>query len=247
MTSVQHNSIPKPPKPLRFAARVAMGLGLVLAFAVPVVAQNQSLTSGILPEASLTIPIGERWYTSAKVESIHGFYFNPANAESFWDYQHQRTDLQLYGGVKLNPKWKLAVGYLYRVRSAAANSHRSIQEASVKQNLAKSTLGHRFRLDQTFTPNTPWQFRVRYRFDIKVPLKGEAIAPGDCFLAFSDEVLYSIQNRVSDFENRFVATLGHQISKKSAIQAGFDYRTDKYLTTGFRHRLWLKVGLSLSL
>lgn len=224
-----------------------MWIGFVLAFADSAVAQNQSFTSGVLPEASLTVPIGERWYTSAKVESIHGFYFNPANAESYWGYQHQRTDLQLYGGVKLNPKWKLAVGYLHRVRSAGANSHRSIQEASVKQSLAKSTLGHRFRLDQTFTANTPWQFRVRYRFDIKLPLKGESIAPGDFFLFFSDEVLYSIQNTVSDIENRFVATVGHQISERSAMQAGFDYRTDKYLTAGFRHRLWLKVGFYLSL
>lgn len=247
MTLAHQNPKPHHCDPASRLLQNVLWLGFLVAFAVPVAAQKQSFTSGLLPEGALTVPIGERWYTSAKVESVHALYSNPADAESYWGYQHQRTDLMLLGGMKINQNWKWGVGYLYRVRSASENSHRSIQEISVKQRLAKSTLGHRLRLDQTFTSKAPWQFRVRYRFDIKLPLKAQAIEPGDFFLYFSDEILYSIRNKTTDFENRFVATLGHQISDKSAVQVGIDYRTDKYLTPGFRHRPWLKVGFSVNL
>lgn len=63
----------------------------------------------------------------------------------------------------------------------------------------------------------------------------------------SIETLYMIQSQADDFENRVNLALGFYLNAVNQLEIGFDWRTDDYLVSGFRNRLWLKASYSYHL
>ena len=222
-------------------------LGMLLCLSVRGLAQDQVFYSGFFPEAAVTGSVSEQMQLTFKVESQHGSYDARQTEGERWEYFHDRTDLQGFVARKLNPFWKVSVGYQYRLEGGGGfNSHRSIQQVAYVQRLLRSRVGHRLRADQTYHPTEATEFRLRYRPSVEIPLSGQSLEPGEFYLLLSNELIYSYQEGASEVENRLVSSLGHYFSKNAKLEAGLDYRTDRYVAEGFRQRLWLKVGAYLN-
>ncbi len=223
-------------------------LSALTRFSLGALAQENVVYTGFFPEAALTGSVSDRVQLTFKVESQHRSYDNRAAAGERWEYFHYRTDLQGFVALSLNPFWKVSGGYQYRLEGGnGPNTHRSIQQIAYVQRLMRSRLGHRLRTDQTYHPSEAVALRARYRLSVEIPLVGQSLDPGEFYLLLSDEIIYAYQGGDSEFENRLVGSLGRYISQRAKLEAGLDYRTDRYLAEGFRTRLWLKVGGYFSL
>ncbi|WKN46025.1 DUF2490 domain-containing protein [Tunicatimonas pelagia] len=218
-------------------------LGTLMCLSLRTLAQENVVNTGFFPEASLTGSVSDWVKLTFKVESQHRSYDNRNPEDERWEYFHYRTDLQGFVTTSFNPFWKASVGYQYRLEGGdGVNTHRSIQQIAYVQRLRSSRLGHRLRTDQTYHPSEATELRARYRLSFEIPLSGQSLEPGEFYLLLSDEVIYAYQGGDSEFENRLVTSLGHYFSRKAKLEAGFDYRTDRYIAEGFRTRLWFKVG-----
>lgn len=220
---------------------------LLLFLPFELISQERVSNFGLFPELQVGFKVAENLNIKGKIESQHGMLDRTEGSVPDWGYYHNQTDFQGFFGRSLNPFVALAGGYQYRVETGSKNSHRSIQQISFLQRKDTYKIGHRVRTDQTFSPDDAIEFRVRYRISFEVPLEGQSLDPGEIYLVFSDELLYSIQSGESALENRFVASLGHYSTKKQKFQAGIDYRTDRFFNSALRQRTWFKFGWYLSL
>lgn len=224
------------------------GLLFLLLLSLTGQAQNRAFYAGLFPEAAVTGSVNQNWQLTFKVESQHGSFDNRQREGQRWDYFHNQTDLQGFVARKLNPFWKVSGGYQYRLEGGGGtNTHRTIQQVALVQRLRRVRLGHRVRTDQTYYPGDATEWRGRYRLSAEIPLVGEELDPGELYWLLSNELIYSHQGGDNEVENRLVSSLGRYFSPKVKLEAGLDYRTDRYVAEGFRQRLWLKVGAYINI
>ncbi|MEX2565717.1 MAG: DUF2490 domain-containing protein [Cyclobacteriaceae bacterium] len=219
----------------------------LLALPMEVMAQGRVSNFGLFPEFQLGFNAAENLKITGKIESQHGMVDKTENSDADWGYYHNQTDFQGFLGTSINPFVAITGGYQYRLEPGSDDSHRSIQQISFLQRKGNYKIGHRIRADQTFAPNDPVEYRLRYRISYEIPIEGQSLDPGEFYLVFSDEPIYSLQSGESGFENRFVAALGHFSEGSQKFQAGIDYRTDRFFVSEFRQRTWFKFGWYLKL
>ncbi|TFV97354.1 DUF2490 domain-containing protein [Algoriphagus kandeliae] len=214
---------------------------LLFLFAFSSFAQDQVFFTGFFPEAAITKKLSNGNKVNFKVENQEIIYRNFENPEDRWQFKHYRTDLMAFYDWKLSPLSSMALGLFYRIQDGS-NSYRLIQQFAVLDRFRRFRMGHRFRLDQTFTPGETAEFRFRYRIALDVPLQGDEVDPGESYLVISTEPIFSLQDSELGLENRFVLTLGKLINSQQKIEYSVDYRTDGFFQEGFRTRLWAKIG-----
>lgn len=219
---------------------------LFLLLPVQIMAQGTVRLFGFFPEFQVGYKATEKLKVIGKIESQHGLAEKFGGEDLDAGYFHNLTDFQGFLGTKVNPFIDIAGGYQYRVDSRGENSHRTIQQVSILQLPSTYKIGHRIRFDQTYSPFEKNEYRVRYRVSFEIPIEGKSLEPGEFYLLFSDELIYSYQARTSGLENRVVASLGHLSKTKQKFQAGVDYRTDRFFDPSFRHRTWFKFGWYLN-
>ncbi|WP_163379844.1 DUF2490 domain-containing protein [Cyclobacterium sp. SYSU L10401] len=220
---------------------------ILLALPLELMGQGRITNFGLFPEFQLGFSAAENLKITGKIESQHGLVDKVSQERADWAYYHNQTDFQGFVGTSLNPFVAITGGYQYRLESGSDNSHRAIQQISFLQRKGTYQMGHRFRADQTFAPDEPVEYRLRYQISIEIPIEGQSLDPGEFYLVFSDEPIYSIQSGESGLENRLVAALGHLSKGKQKFQAGIDYRTDRFFDADLRQRTWFKFGWYLSL
>ncbi|MCC2548426.1 DUF2490 domain-containing protein [Hymenobacter sp. BT175] len=121
--------------------------------------------------------------------------------------------------------------YPYGDYPAVGNSseHRIYQQALVKSSVGRSTLLHRYRLEQRWVlrPNQTehtYLNRARYMARLVLPFKGSTLDPGTPFLALSDEILIGFGKNVTGNifdQNRAYAALGYQFTKATSVEVGY--------------------------
>ncbi|WP_339718062.1 DUF2490 domain-containing protein [Cyclobacterium amurskyense] len=218
----------------------------LLSLPAQLMAQGTVRMFGFFPEFQIGIKATEKLKIIGKIESQHGMAEKFEGKDLDVGYFHNLTDFQGFLGTKVNPFIDIAAGYQYRVNSRGDNSHRTIQQISILQLPGNYKIGHRIRADQTYAPFEKNDYRLRYRISFELPIEGKSLDPGEFYLVFSDEVLYSYQAGESSVENRVVASLGHLSKEKQKFQAGIDYRTDRFFDPDLRHRTWFKFGWYLN-
>lgn len=207
----------------------------------------QEVYGGLMPEFGLTLPISGKLSQTYKIENQH-FLFRDGTDENGYLYEYERTDLQFFLNYKFAGNWKAAIGYQLRIEEQWNTHHRTIQQIATSTRIKNFRLAHRVRLDQTMEREEPFLFRARYRAALEIPLSGTKIDPKEFYLVFSDEPIYSIDTDMNrEFENRFVATIGHFFSNGNKLELSLDHRTDKFFDDGIRQRIWLKVGWFLNI
>lgn len=203
---------------------------------------QQRFSSGIMPELKLDYKISERFSMHHSLNHQQQFY----SKEDDFKSRMAQTEFQNILAYKLSETTKIGGGYLLKIKSHDRYYHRATQQISFKQPIAGLALSHRVSTDQTFSDQNPL-FRFRYRAMAKFKFKDKALSPGDQYIMTSIETLYMIQSHNDDFENRVNLALGFYFNAVNQLEIGFDWRTDDYLVSGFRNRLWLKASYSYHL
>lgn len=199
-------------------------------------AQSTEFFGGISPQFTLGYDLNDKWSINHKVESQNFLYQN--EEKSFWGYRHFRTDIQTFTERKVNPFTDIALGYLLRINENSAPLHRITQQVSLIDRWRNLRIGYRVRTEQSFTPKESPEWRLRIRLKPLIPLEGEKADLGEFYLTASAEWLYAYQQGEDDLELRTEWLLGKNINANNKWEWGIDWRTDRYLTPGFRHRLW---------
>ena len=96
-------------------------------------AQEKVFLGGLFPEMAITHSFDDKYSMTFKIESQHRTYDNQLDEGSRHEYDHYRTDFQLFGAIKLNQFWKLSLGYQYRLDGGDEDHNRLIQQR--KRNL----------------------------------------------------------------------------------------------------------------
>ena len=220
---------------------------IVMICPVLVSGQDNVFFAGLFPEMAISHSFTKKFQTTFKVESQHITYDERPLEGAEWKYMYYRTDFQGFIALKINPFWKISLGYQYRVDGNDFDHHRTIQQVAYVQNARGIRLGHRLRFDQSFPiSGGNVETRARYRFSSEFPLEGQVLDPGEFYFLTSNELIYALKGGLSEFENRLVCSVGHYFGKKAKLEAGLDWRIDKIIAFGVRNRLWFKVGLFLN-
>lgn len=198
---------------------------------------------GLAPDISIGYKVSDNFSLATKIESFNTFYSFGDNVENEAGYIYEGTDIQFFGNYRLNPFWRVALGYQLNTGPDNAPEHRTIQQITYTRRPEGILFGHRFRTDQTYYTDEITQYRVRYRFSVEFPLQGLSVNDGEFYMGASDELIFATQAGENQLENRLVYWLGYQLQGGNEIQTGFDYRAD----TGNDHDLWFKISWNVRL
>ena len=201
--------------------------------------ERQVFFTGIFPEVSLTKSINPLYKLNFKVENQEVIY-NNRDVENP-QFKHYRTDLMLFFDRNIRPGMSVALGVFHRFQDDE-DANRIIQQLAVLQRMRSLRINHRFRTDQTFTKNEDLEVRFRYRFSLEIPLEGAEVDPGEMYMVFSEEPIFSSKSGDFEIENRVVVALGKMFNKQEKFEWALDYRTDGFIQEGFRTRLWAKIS-----
>jgi hypothetical protein len=169
-------------------------------------------------------------------------------AHGFEPMQYQaRTalDIKLGDHFVLTPLAYVYTWNYYYGRQPAKfenNEHRTWQQIFYKHTMfGRIATDHRLRFEQRFIQSrtgTPddgivyhgynnRQFRLRYRFQARLPLDGNEIGPRTWFLGVYDEVFMSRGKSVTFYEpdqNRIFIGPGYQFTERLTVHPGFLYQ-----------------------
>ena len=120
------------------------------------------------------------------------------------------------------------------------NEHRIFQQFTFKHKSARFSFQHRLRTEERFLQKHEVingevvddgfvnnQFRIRYRLNFTVPLKGDKIVPQSWYIQFYDEIFVGFGPTVSPQQpdqNRVFAGVGYQCNSELALQMGPFYQ-----------------------
>ena len=125
-------------------------------------------------------------------------------------------------GVRLNNK--VAIGYLWRIRTDAVPVHRAVQQYTLVQRLERLRLAHRFAADQTFAADAAPIFRGRYRLGTEIGLQGQTLDTREFYLKIQAEVLGIWTETSLRGEVRVVPAIGLRIDDHHKVELGLDTR-----------------------
>tara|TARA_B100000965_G_scaffold406338_1_gene444731 strand:- start:432 stop:1121 length:690 start_codon:yes stop_codon:yes gene_type:complete len=221
--------------------RQYIGLLAGLLFGTTLCAQN-SFQSGILPAINLNRSINELYALNLKVETREQFRAGFVHTDPMRMHEHLLTDFTLIGSRKVGLSEKINLGYLLRLRQGE-RIHRIIQQFSFISRLRNFNLGHRLVSDQTFAPEEPAVFRLRYRMSMELPLDGEKADPGEFYVKVNNELIQTWQRSNAPLtEYRFGPFLGYFMSNTHKVEVGLDYRNQSILIAPTRHSYWLSLN-----
>lgn len=196
---------------------------------------------GGLPSINLNYKLKNEWSSNFKIESRQLLQRGTFNGDSDKSYDYVLTDFSLIAAKKVGLNSRISVGYLFRFRDGNA-THRLIQQYTVTQRLPGFRLAHRVVTDQTFSPTSVTEYRLRYRLATEIPLNGQSADPKEFYLKISNEYLNSVQNSDYDLEIRLVPLLGYAITEQHKIEVGLDYRVNSFLHQYARHSFWTSIN-----
>lgn len=186
-------------------------------------------------------------FTIGKKTSIH---FD-AQWRSDDDFRHMQTLLIRPGiNYKATDRLLATAGYAYisnrrlftgdadQVVTGYSPEHRIWEQLIYTHPLAKTSLAHRFRLEQRFISKTytegdkvvndgnVYANRFRYFLRTVIPINGQKPFVKGVFTALQNEVMFNIGNNShvngrSFDQNRAYLALGYRVSKEFDIEAGY--------------------------
>lgn len=145
--------------------------------------------------------------------------------------------LQLAPQYNLNPGAQVGFGYSYDwlwsfddagdgPGEADATENRLHEQLALKQTWGATALEHRYRVEQRWQSQggeTSYSNRVRYRFQVTVPLRGSLDRAGAIFINASDEIFVDVASTLSFNQNRLTIAAGYRIGDRMDFQFGYLY------------------------
>ncbi|CAI2766261.1 DUF2490 domain-containing protein [Flavobacterium collinsii] len=141
-----------------------------------------------------------------------------------------------------------AVGFMFLVLQPYTSftdkkiryENRPFQQLTIKSKLGRTTLLHRYRVEERFLTNPDdFVLRLRYLISLKIPLgkeKGNNLLYG----ILKNEIRMNVVKEEQFDSNRITAGLGINLGKQSAIELSFVNQvspddTSNYVLAGFRN------------
>jgi len=201
---------------------------------------------GFLPEFNVGKSISTLWAVNVEIAPRYELVAGAFGGDSERDIYFGLLDVTTVFERTIAVDAKLGLGYLARFENNKV-AHRLIQQYSFSIPYYGYRLGHRFRVDQTFTPDEDLEVRLRYRLSSDISLNGEFIDPKEIYIKLGNEYVTSFQGQETDVEIRLIPALGYYIDDDHKLEVGIDYRIDSFLRSTADHRFWVNVGYYLSL
>jgi hypothetical protein len=134
----------------------------------------------------------------------------------------------------------MAGGYMIRFESERI-IHRLMQQVSFSQPLSIILFAHRFKSDQTWDPDEPFELRLRYRLGAQIPLFGTQVDPNELYVKTNLEYLARFQ---AGFESeiRLLPALGYLTPNQNGFELGVDYRYGNAFENFGMHGFWIYFG-----
>lgn len=211
--------------------RIIFSLSLVI-LCVKTYGQNQT---GVLPQLNVGLTLAEGIELDSKVESRY----------IFQDDEFERFDFENVLIKDLNDKNSIGAGYLLR-RQDGGFLHRAIQQFTIKGKHNSIEMSHRIRTDQSFREGKKPNYRLRYRFNMEVPLKGTEVDANEYYFTFENEYLGNLQDSEGNLEIRLFPAIGYHFSDTYQLEAGIDYRAEDLIRSETVHKVFLNVAFALN-
>ena len=133
--------------------------------------------SGLLPALTISKGLPAGFSLNLSAESRQSLLRGEFGGDKEWKYNYNLTDLSLLGSKKLGLNYRIAIGYLARIREGLT-VHRAIQQLTFVRTYSSFRSAHRFAADQSFASGLSMELRIRYRFTAEIPLSGQAADVG---------------------------------------------------------------------
>lgn len=202
----------------------------------------QSLYSvGSLPVVNINTAVGKKWDINLRFESRQIYKTGIFGDASINDFRYDLNDYAAILTYRSSPVTRVGAGYLIRIRNNEV-FHRTIQQFTVIDQLGSIRLAHRISADQTFSSDSPTEYRLRYRISLEIPLNGQTIDNRELYLRFNNEYLGSMEDNAFDLEVRVVPLLGINLTNNNKLETGLDYRTRSFIADTAIHNFWFTVN-----
>ncbi len=202
---------------------------------------QHSLVGGLLPKITFSEKVSEKIKLVQSIESRQHFFESESETGSRFQYQYVLTDFTSLVSWKIRANQSVNVGYMLRLREGEI-FHRLIQQYNFVQYFDFFRMGHRLAADQTFSNESETKYRGRYRITLEKPLSGANVDPGEFYIKLGNEYLWEISGSGSDVEIRILPMMGYEISSKSKVEAGIDYRLSEITSKSSDNAL--RLGLT---
>ncbi len=200
--------------------------------------------AGLLPAINVNQKLPDQWRLNYKAETrftaSEGLFTEPAPLA----FDYGLIDLSTIVSKKFGSNKSLAGGYLIRLREKEV-IHRLIQQLAIVQRYETFRLAHRFSADQTFGPEGPPEFRLRYRISTDFALNGQSVNQNEFYFKMNHEYLGSLEATAVDLEIRLVPLLGYYLNDNRKIEWGLDYRINSFVNGPSRSSFWLVMNAFL--
>lgn len=165
-------------------------------------------------------------------------------------FESRQLDMVHFSKFALRDNQSLAMGIQYRFRDIFGGSSdevRLMQQFNLTQRPFVVRFGHRFRTEQRFT-NGPTIHRIRYRFALDFPLKGEALNIGEPYFIGGVEPVWSLaKTSLPQYDARISGQLGWWLKDGLRGQLGMEYRMENFTAVVPQHVFFLLASIQLSL
>lgn len=145
--------------------------------------------------------------------------------------------------------WNMAAAFLARRRNPFSGSAgfelRPWQQVTHISRVGKYRFRNRFRAEQRFVQREKGDdfrldHRLRYRFSVDFPLRGERLDDKEFYLNTSLEWLLTVTREQLVFygNKRATVNFGYQFNKKNRLETGLELRSQKLNEAGDARQIW---------
>ncbi|TAH25121.1 MAG: DUF2490 domain-containing protein [Cytophagales bacterium] len=175
-----------------------------------------------------------QYFLNAKLSKKYFFYFDGAYRAFDFYKATQLISFRPGLGYQLSSSNQLLAGYAYFGSYAYQNTdgffrneHRFFQQFQTSSSEGRVNISHRLRAEERFIQNSTkrenynFTLRLRYQFNLQIPLWGKELKPHRPYLILADEFFVNFGSGVvlNYFDqNRLILGLGYKFNSKYNLQ-----------------------------
>lgn len=212
-----------------------------------IIAQDDSYTTGIITQATVNYTTPKKWTITSKLEYRNLFYEGIVGQGIEDEWRQERMLLGPMISKRISARGTFGIGVQgqikWRSEKASDYNYSTIIQIqySLSQKYSKFKASHRFLFDPTIQKAKPISYRLRYRYNVELPLNGTNVDVGEWYLKVGIENLLIYKTEL-EHEVRIGPFFGYLVNKSNKFEIGLDYRFTHAFKAGFEHQLWLNLG-----
>ena len=200
--------------------------------------------SGWIPKLNVQAKFSDqiKWNNSIRSRQR----FSSREEDDLINYKYVLTDFTTILSTTIRGNKSLNAGYMLRLREGSL-IHRLIQQFNVTNRFDAIRMGQRLGIDQTFTEDKSFVFRMRYRLNIEKALQGDKVDSKEFYFKIGNEYLGAFSSDVKSMEVRLTPQFGYQVNDRNKLEFGLDYRLGSIFSGPLSNDLWWNTVWYLSL